>query len=171
MANFNKVILIGRLTRDPESRTFANGGKVVKFGFAVSNRRKNSQTGQWEDEPMFIDCEAFNRGENGTLANTFEQYCRKGSQICIEGKLHLEQWDDKTTGQKRSKHKLVVDTMQLLDAKQDGAGGAPRGAMTGAPAQNRPAPSYGNSSGGDDGGDYQSEPPAAGGGSSEEIPF
>ena len=171
MAAFNKVILIGRLTRDPECRTFTTGGKVAKFGFAVTNRRKNSQTGQWEDEPMFIDCEAYNRGENGTLANTIEQYCRKGSQICIEGKLHLDQWDDKTTGQKRSKHKLVVDTMQLLDAKQDGSGGAPRGAMTGAPAQNRPAPSYGNSSGGDDGGDYQSEPPAAGGGSSEEIPF
>src|SRR6187549_167871 len=122
MANFNKVILIGRLTRDPETRTFSNGGKVAKFGFAVTNRRKNSQTGQWEDEPMFIDCEAYNRGETGTLANTIEQYCRKGSQIFIEGKLHLDQWDDKTTGQKRSKHKLVVEVMQLLDGKPQGGG-------------------------------------------------
>ena len=133
MAAFNKVILIGRLTRDPESRTFSNGGKVTKFGFAVTNRKKNTQTGQWEDEPMFIDCEAFNRGESGTLANTIEQYCRKGSQICIEGKLHLDQWDDKTTGQKRSKHKLVVDTMQLLDAKQDGMSSGPRSAGATAP--------------------------------------
>lgn len=128
MANFNKVILIGRLTRDPECRTFSNGGKVAKFGFAVTNRRKNSQSGQWEDEPMFIDCEAFNRGETGTLANLIEQYCRKGSLICIEGKLHLDQWDDKTTGAKRSKHKIAVDSMQLLGAKADGqgGGGAPR---------------------------------------------
>lgn len=163
MANFNKVILIGRLTRDPECRTFSNGGKVAKFGFAVTNRKKNSQTGQWEDEPMFIDCEAFNRGETGTLANVIETYCRKGSQICIEGRLHLDQWDDKTTGQKRSKHKVVVDQMQLLDPKQDGqGGGAPRPA--GAPARNASAAPA--SRGGDD---YGDEPPANSGG--DEIPF
>ena len=160
MANLNKVILIGRLTRDPESRTFATGGKVTKFGFAVTNRKKNSQSGQWEDEPMFIDCEAFNRGEFGKLADTIETYCRKGSQICIEGRLHLDQWDDKTTGQKRSKHKIVVEQMQLLDPKQDGqGGGGPRAA--GAPARSA-APA---SRGGDD---YHDEPPANNG---EEIPF
>ena len=58
MANLNKVMLIGRLTRDPEVRTFASGGKVAKFGFAVNNRRKNATTGQWEDEPVFIDVDA-----------------------------------------------------------------------------------------------------------------
>jgi single-strand DNA-binding protein len=134
MANFNKVILIGNLTRDPECRTFSNGGKVAKFGFAVNNRKKNSQTGQWEDEPMFIDCEAFNRGEFGKLADTIETYCKKGSQICIEGRLHLDQWDDKNTGQKRSKHKVVVETMQLLGSRQDGQGG-PRTGGGGAPAR------------------------------------
>ncbi len=123
MANMNKVILIGRLTRDVETRAFANGGMVAKFGFAVSNRKKNAATGQFEDEPMFIDCEAFNRGEFGKLADIIRDKCRRGSQIMIEGKLHLEQWDDKTTGAKRSKHKLVVENMQLLDARQDGAGG------------------------------------------------
>src|SRR5262245_10230883 len=61
MANLNKVMLIGRLTRDPEVRMFSNGGKVASFGFAVNNRRKNQQTGQWEDEPCFLDCEAFNK--------------------------------------------------------------------------------------------------------------
>jgi single-strand DNA-binding protein len=161
MANFNKVILIGRLTRDPETRTFSNGGKVAKFGFAVSNRKKNSQTGQWEDEPMFIDCEAFNRGESGTLANTIETYCRKGSLICIEGKLHLDQWDDKTTGQKRSKHKIVVDVMQLLERKgEDGQGGGPRqsaGAGERAPAK--------AAAGGDE---YDDRPS---GGNGDEIPF
>ena len=121
MANLNKVILIGRLTRDPEARTFPSGGKVTKFGFAVTNRRKNSQSGQWEDEPMFIDVEVYNRGEFGKLADLAEERCRKGSQIMIEGKLHLDQWDDKTTGQKRSKHKLVADNIQLLDPRQGGA--------------------------------------------------
>src|SRR5262245_45747814 len=110
--NYNRVILIGRLTRDPEVRTFANGGKVAKFGVGASpSRKKSQQTGQWEDEPMFIEVDAFNRGENGTLANRVEQFCRKGSLICIEGRLHLETWDDKTTGQKRQKHKIVMDTM------------------------------------------------------------
>ena len=162
MANLNKVILIGRLTRDPESRTFSTGGKVTKFGFAVTNRRKNSQSGQWEDEPMFIDCEAFNRGETGTLANIIEQYCRKGSQICIEGKLHLDQWDDKTTGQKRSKHKLVVDAMQLLDAKQDGMSGGPRPSGASAP-KSSPSP---------DGGSFDDEPhEPQGGNEGDKIPF
>src|SRR4051794_13973985 len=162
MANLNKVILIGRLTRDPESRTFSTGGKVTKFGFAVTNRKKNSQTGQWEDEPMFIDCEAFNRGEFGKLADTIETYCKKGSQICIEGRLQLDQWDDKTTGQKRSKHKVVVEAMQLLDPKQDGQGGGPRAAGAGAPARaaagagRPPAEEYGD------------EPAPSGG---EDIPF
>src|SRR5687767_866254 len=92
MANLNKVMLIGRLTRDPEVRMFSNGGKVAKFGFAVNNRRKNQQSGQWEDEPVFLDVEAFNRGEFGKQADLVEQYLRKGSQVFIEGHLKFEQW-------------------------------------------------------------------------------
>src|SRR5947207_833557 len=64
MANLNKVMLIGRLTRDPEMRTFGNGGKVANFGFAVNNPKRNAQTGEWEDVPVWLDVEAFNR-ENG----------------------------------------------------------------------------------------------------------
>jgi single-strand DNA-binding protein len=162
MANVNKVILVGRLTRDPECRSFSTGGKVAKFGFAVTNRRKNSQTGQWEDEPMFIDCEAFNRGEFGKLADIIEQYLRKGSQVYLEGKLMLDQWDDKQTGAKRSKHKLVVDQMQMLDGKGDGQGGPARGPQRAA-------------SGGDSYGDSYGEPePAHGPGPSsggDDIPF
>ncbi len=123
MANLNKVMLIGRLTRDPEARMFSNGGKVAKFGFAVNNRRKNNQTGQWEDEPVFIDCEAFNRGDNGTLADRVEQTLRKGQQIFIEGHLKLDQWDDKTSGQKRSQLRVVVDNFQYLERREEGAGG------------------------------------------------
>ena len=123
MANLNKVMLIGRLTRDPEVRMFSNGGKVAKFGFAVNNRRKNQQTGQWEDEPMFIDCKVFNRGEMGKKADVAEQYLHKGHQAFLEGRLDLEQWDDKTTGQKRSKHVLLVDNVQFLEPRTDGGEG------------------------------------------------
>lgn len=122
MANFNKVILVGRLTRDPETRTFNNGGMVAKFGFAVTNRKKNAQTGQWEDEPMFIDCEAYNRGDTGKTADLVRDRLRKGSQILVEGKLHLDTWQDKTTNQNRTKHKLVVDNFQFLDPRTDGGG-------------------------------------------------
>ena len=124
MANLNKVMLIGRLTRDPEARVFASGGKVANFGFAVNNRRKNAQTGQWEDEPVFVECKVFNRGETGTLADRVEQTLRKGQQIFIEGHLTFEQWDDKTTGQKRSTLKVIVDNFQYLERREDGAGGA-----------------------------------------------
>lgn len=122
MANLNKVMLIGRLTRDPEARTFGNGGKVTKFGFAVNNRRKNQQTGQWEEEPTFIDVEVFNRGETGRLADLVEETLRKGQQIFIEGKLQLDQWTDKD-GQKRSKLKVVGDNFQYLEAKGGGGNG------------------------------------------------
>ena len=77
MANLNKVMLIGRLTRDPEIRTFANGGKVAAFGFAVNNKKKNPTTGLWEDEAVFLDCEAFNRGDFSKKADLVEQYFAK----------------------------------------------------------------------------------------------
>jgi single-strand DNA-binding protein len=76
MANLNKVMLIGRLTRDPEVRTFSNGGKVAKIGFAVNNRKKDQQSGQWVDDPVFLDVECFNRGENGRQADLVEQSLR-----------------------------------------------------------------------------------------------
>jgi single-strand DNA-binding protein len=124
MANLNKVMLIGRLTRDPECRVFSNGGKVARFGFAVNNRRKNMQTGQWEDEPVFVDVEAFNRGETGKQADLVEQYLHKGNQAFIEGHLKLDQWTGQD-GQKRSQLRVVLDNVQFLEPRQDGTG-APR---------------------------------------------
>lgn len=115
MANVNKVILIGRMTRDAEVRTFASGSKVANFGFATSNRTKNQSTGQWEDEPVFLDCSAF-----GKTAELVEQYLKKGSQAYLEGHLKLEQWSDKTSGEKRSKLKIVVDSVQFLDSRRGG---------------------------------------------------
>jgi single-strand DNA-binding protein len=125
MANLNKVMLIGRLTRDPEVRMFPNGGKVAKFGFAVNNRKKNPSTGAWEEVAVFIDVEAFNRGDFGKKADVVEQYLRKGSQIFIEGHLQLDQWTAQD-GQKKSKLKVVLDNLEFLDTRQDGGG--PRGA-------------------------------------------
>src|SRR4051794_8946342 len=173
MANFNKVILVGRLTRDPETRSFPSGGMVAKFGFAVTNRKKNAQSGQWEDEPMFIDVEVFNRGEFGKTADLVRDRCRKGSQIMVEGRLHLDQWEDKNGGGKRSKHKIVAENIQLLDPRQDGQGGTGGGQSQGA---GRPAParSGGGYAGGpdDDGGEYHGGGGSGGsGGGDDNIPF
>ena len=117
MANLNKVMLIGRLTRDPESRTFSNGGKVVKFAVAVNNRKKDA-SGQWVDEPCFLDCEVFNRGEGGRQADLAEQSLRKGHQVFVEGHLRMDQWTGQD-GQKKSRLLIRVDNFQFLE-KRDG---------------------------------------------------
>jgi single-strand DNA-binding protein len=171
VANLNKVMLIGRLTRDPEVRTFSNGGKVAKFGFAVNNRKKNQQTGQWEDEPVFLDVEAFNRGENGRQADMVEQNLAKGRQVFIEGHLKLDSWTSQD-GQKRNRIVVVVDNFQYLDPRQneEGSGGngasrAPRAAASAGPRKAPPAYSGG---GNDYGGD---EPEPTGSSNDDEIPF
>jgi single-strand DNA-binding protein len=169
MANVNKVMLIGRLTRDPESRTFANGGKVTNFGFAANNRKKNQQTGQWEDEAMFIDCKVFNRGEMGKKADLAEQYLRKGHQTYLEGHLVLEQWDDKQTGQKRSKHVLVVDDFQFLEPRKDGMGGSGGSYQRPQPAP-APVAAVQDSTGMDHGYD-DIPPPPSGKDPADDIPF
>ena len=138
MANLNKVMLIGRLTRDPVVRTFASGGKVANFGFAVNNKKKNPATGQWEDEPVFIDIEAFNRGEKGRqLADLAEQYMHKGHQFYLEGHLRFDQWTK--DGQKMTKLKVVLDDFQFLEPRSDGGSmGRPAPAKTSAPAPDEP---------------------------------
>jgi single-strand DNA-binding protein len=145
MANLNKVMLIGRLTRDPEVRTFGNGGKVAKIGFAVNNRRKNQQTGQWEDDPVFIDAEIFNRGENGQQADRVEATLRKGNQVFIEGHLRLDQWTSQD-GQKRSKLVVVIDNFQYLEprAADSGEGGSRPARSAPAPRRQEAASSGGN---------------------------
>jgi len=169
MANLNKVMLIGRLTRDPEVRMFSNGGKVAKFGFAVNNRRKNQQTGQWEDEPVFLEVEAFNRGEFGKTADLVEQYLHKGSQVFIEGHLKFDQWTSQE-GQKRTAIKVVLDNMQFLEPRADGGtGGQPR---TYPPRQKDApgAPPPSDFDPGSDPGERPMDPPPPGAGE-ENIPF
>ncbi|HEY3789261.1 MAG TPA: single-stranded DNA-binding protein [Urbifossiella sp.] len=177
MATLNKIMLMGRLTRDPQDAALPTGTRVVKFGFAVGRSKKNPQTGQWENDPnpLFIDCEAFARPDaRRDLVSLIQQYCRKGDQLYIEGRLQLDQWDDKQTGQKRSKHKIVVENIEFLGSKQgDGGGGMGGGGMGGGrPMGNRGGGSnYGPppDDHGPDGPDYGAPPPSVGGG--EDIPF
>jgi single-strand DNA-binding protein len=128
MATLNKVMLIGRLTDNPEPpRVLPNSGStVVKFRFAVGRSRKNPQTGQWENDPnpLYIDCEVFSRADNPRLTDLVSQYCHRGSQIYLEGRLQLDTWNDKDNpSQKRSKHKVIVDQIQLLDSRGGESGG------------------------------------------------
>ena len=167
MANLNKVMLIGRLTRDPEVRTFANGGKVAKFGFAVNNRKKDQQTGQWVDDPVFVDVEVFNRGEQGRQADLVEQSLRKGHQVFIEGHLKLDQWTDQN-GQKRSKLMVVVDNFQFLERREDGQGGGLRAAGP-APARAASRAPGASSPGGEEYDEPDNVP--GNGGQEDEIPF
>jgi single-strand DNA-binding protein len=165
MANLNRVFLIGRLTRDPEVRVFPSGGKVAKFGFAVNNRRKNASTGQWEDEPVFLDVEAFNRGEFNKLADRIEETLTKGRQVFIEGHLRLDQWTDKE-GQKRQKLVIVCDGFQYLDPRPEGqAEGGGRPAAAGRKPQPQPADDFEEPAEVDDGFDMPDDS------GDREIPF
>ena len=123
MANFNKVYLIGNLTRDPELRVTPKGTAICQFGLAV-NRQFKDESGALRDETTFVDIEAW-----GKQGETISKYCTKGRPLFVEGRLKFDQWEDKTSGQKRSKLKVVLEGFQFLGSGQrDGApGGAPGG--------------------------------------------
>src|SRR5215469_5974790 len=132
MANFNKVILMGNLTRDPELRYTPKGMAIAKIGIAV-NRSWRNEAGETKEEVTFVDVEAF-----GRTAENIGQYFKKGRTIFIEGRLKFDQWDDKQTGQKRSKLRVVLETFQFMDSKGAGDGGdAPRPSRP-SPAQKAP---------------------------------
>ncbi len=114
MANLNKVMLIGNLTRDPEVKYTPKGTAIAQFGLAV-NRSYNTEAGEKREEVTFIDVEAYAR-----VAEIIGEYCKKGKPLFVEGRLKLDTWDDKTTGQKRSKTKVVVENIQLLGSSQGG---------------------------------------------------
>ena len=138
MANFNKVILAGNLTRDPELRYTPKGTAVAKLGLAV-NRSWTTETGEKREEATFVDVDAF-----GKQAEVISQYLRKGRSLLVEGRLRLETWDDKQTGAKRSKLGVVLESFSFLDSgnREGGGGGAPQaGAAAPAPRPQRPAPS------------------------------
>ena len=131
MASFNKVILIGNLTRDPELRYTPKGMAIAKVGLAV-NRTWRNEAGETKEEVTFVDVDIF-----GRTAENVGQYMRKGRPMMVEGRLKLDQWDDKATGQKRSRLGVVAETVQFLGSPAGGGEGG--GAAPSAPRVSRPA--------------------------------
>ncbi len=131
MASFNKVILAGNLTRDPELRYTPKGTAIARLGIAC-NRKWKTETGELKEEVTFVDVDAF-----GRQAETIGQYLKKGRPILIEGRLKLDQWEDKQSGQKKSKLGVVLESFQFLDSgggRGEGAPAAPRSSAAPAPA-------------------------------------
>ena len=124
--SINRVMITGNLTRDPELRETASGFQVMSFGIAVNDRRKNNQTGEWEDYANFIDCTMF-----GARAASVSRFINKGSKVAIEGKLRWSQWQAQD-GSKRSKIEVIVDEIEFL-SRNDGSQ---------APRMQAPAQSY-----------------------------
>jgi single-strand DNA-binding protein len=114
MANLNKVLLMGNLTRDPEVRYTPKGTAIANLGMAI-NRRWTTDTGEQKEEVTFVDVEVW-----GRQAETANQYLKKGSPLFVEGRLRFDQWDDKESGQKRSKLKIVCEHFQFIGAPRGG---------------------------------------------------
>jgi single-strand DNA-binding protein len=119
MANLNRVLLIGNLTRDPEVRYTPKGTAVTEIGLAV-NRIYSGEDGEKKEETTFVDVTLWAR-----QAEIAGQYLKKGRPVFIEGRLQLDTWDDKQTGQKRSKLRVVAENLQLLGGRQEGEGSGP----------------------------------------------
>lgn len=117
--SINKVFISGNLTRDPEMRTTQGGTVVMGLGVAVNDRRKNPQTGQWEDVPNYVDCTMF-----GNRASAVSQYLSKGAKVSIEGKLRWHSWQDQN-GANRSKLDVIVDEIELMARGQQQQQGYP----------------------------------------------
>ena len=134
MAAYNKVILMGNLTRDPELRYTGSGTAVCQLGLAV-NRTYKTQSGELREDPCFIDVTAW-----GKQAESCNNYLRKGAPVFIEGSLRLESWSDKNTGQNRSKHTISADQVRFLGAPQQGSNGFKDNPGQFAQQGQRPAP-------------------------------
>lgn len=161
MASFNKVILVGNLTRDPQVKYTPGGTPVAEIGLAVNRTWFDKQANQRREETTFVDVTLW-----GRQAEVAGEYLSKGRSVLIDGRLQLDQWDDKTTGQKRSKLRVVCENMQMLGGRGEGGGGGAgfrggAGASGGAPAMaDAPPPDdYGGDSG------PPPEPP------NDEVPF
>lgn len=114
--SINRVVISGNLTRDPELRATAGGTSVLKMGVAVNDRRKNQQTGEWEDVPNFVDVTVF-----GARGEALSRFLSKGAKVAIEGKLRWSQWESKE-GEKRSKLEVVADEVEFLSSRDGGSG-------------------------------------------------
>lgn len=131
--SINRVNISGNLTRDPELRATQGGMQVLGFGVAVNDRRRNQQTGEWEDYPNFVDCTMF-----GNRAESLGRILRKGMKVAIEGKLRYSSWEK--DGQRRSKIEVIVDEIEFMSQNQQAPQGyqqqyAPQPAPQAAPQQ------------------------------------
>ncbi|MFH0939278.1 MAG: single-stranded DNA-binding protein [Planctomycetota bacterium] len=134
MANFNKVMLMGNLTRDVEMRYTPSGIALARLGLAVNRKYRDSKTNELREEVTFVDIDVW-----GKQAETANQYLSKGQAIFIEGRLKFDQWDDKQTGQKRSKLLVVAERFQFIGARPDGSG-AKRPPSSASPQQTPSSP-------------------------------
>jgi single-strand DNA-binding protein len=136
MASFNKVILLGNLTRDPEVRYTPKGTAVTDLGLAV-NRTYTADNGEKREEVTFVDVTFW-----GRTAEVAGEYLKKGRPVFVEGRLQLDSWDDKTSGQKRTKLKVIGENMQMLGAPRGGGsgGGDEEGSSSAPRSSSRPAP-------------------------------
>lgn len=152
MANLNRVLLIGNLTRDPELRVTPKGSSICQFGLAV-NRTFKDAAGQQREETTFVDIEAW-----GRQGEVISKYCTKGRPLFVEGRLRFDSWEDKNTGQKRSRLSVVLENFQFIGGRGDEPGGAPGGGdsapRSSSPPARQPAP-----------------PPAAEDNLDEDVPF
>ena len=158
MANFNKVLLVGNLTRDPELKHTPSNQAVAQIGLAV-NRNFQTKDGEKREETTFVDCEAW-----GRTAEVMSQYLAKGRPVLVEGRLKLDQWQDKD-GNNRSKLKVVVENFQFVGGR-DGGGGAPGGGGGGGERREfQPSPGGGQAGGSGGGGGGHTPVP------NDDIPF
>ncbi|MCA9272982.1 MAG: single-stranded DNA-binding protein [Phycisphaerales bacterium] len=154
MASYNKVLLMGNLTRDIELRQLPSGASIATIGLAVNERYKDKND-QWVERANFIDCEMF-----GRRAEVMAQYLSKGSPVFIEGRLRLDTWQDKNDGSNRSKLKVVVENFEFVGGGQGGGGGGGGGGGRSSGPSRQPA---GQQAGGYD--DYAEQV------SPDDIPF
>ncbi|MCB9850752.1 MAG: single-stranded DNA-binding protein [Phycisphaerales bacterium] len=154
MTNFNKVILAGNLTRDPELSYTAGNTAICKFGMAINHKWRDRNSGENREDTCFVDCVAFGRG-----GETINQYMNKGRPLLVEGRLKYSQWEAQDGG-KRSKLEVVVDNFQFLGGGGQGGGGGGGGG-----GQRRQAAPARASAGGPPDDDYG--PPPSG----DEVPF
>ena len=124
MAAYNRVTLLGRVVKQPEVKPAGQSGSTVaKFRLAVGRSKKNPQTGQWEDDPnkVYIDCEAWHSpGQKMNLCDVIQKYVNQGDQVLVDGRLKMDEWEDKNGGGKRSKISITVTELQMLGGKGDG---------------------------------------------------
>jgi single-strand DNA-binding protein len=154
MASYNKVVLMGNLTRDPELRYTQSNLAVCKVGLAVNRRVKDSQTDQWREEATFVDVTIF-----GKRGEAFEKFHKKGASAFIDGELRFDQWEDKESGQKRSKLYVVANNWEFV-----GGGRGENSGGGGGGGYDNQSGGYGGGGGGGGGGYQQASAGGGGGG-------